>query len=457
MRSKIVSIFISPATPSAILLYGIIFGFAMWSYLGWSWQRSDTIILYLATSIWATAIIFYRSRVIGFSLNRLDVIFSLFLLLVLASIAAHWWAGTAMYLEYMPVFFVLPFLLGRMMGVEDVLLFRKILIGMGSALLMLMPVEYWKNSRPDSIFGNSPIPILFGQGHGGMLSGLMLSATFLFLLSILIAQAKATASMGRGERWSRLIRWIALALVVFEMVWISSRGALIAALVGMIILFLFFPFCGWRRKAGILFYVSLMMLIAFTDSFQNEGYPGRYREMIQPPTVMLDVVEKAGVDLAWKLEHGKPILGAKSCELVVDSIAARWIYYQEALAIFSLKPLVGVGVNWFGFYSCVGPGGYPHSTILQVFAEIGVLGGLLYLTLLWMGIGAIVTRNISSGEMYFRMNGGWLLAFFILQFVASQFNGNYLASAGLYFVVGLSSSFVGAGGKILRGASLRAF
>ena len=59
---KIKKLILSPAMPAAILLYGIIFGFALWSYLGLKWLRIDTITLYVSIAVWSGAVIFGSKR-----------------------------------------------------------------------------------------------------------------------------------------------------------------------------------------------------------------------------------------------------------------------------------------------------------------------------------------------------------------------------------------------------------
>ena len=442
MLSKIAVLLMSPASPSAILLYGMVFGFAMWTYLGWPWLRSDTIILYLATSVWAMAVIVRRWRAVGFSLNRLDILFCAFLFVVLGSIATHWWEGTVKYLEFMPCFFVLPFLLGRMMGVEDVSLYKKILIGMGGVLLLLMPVEYWRNRQPGLLYVDSPAPILFGHGHGTMLTGLLLSVMLLALISMLMVPAASSMGFGVHERWPRLIGYSMLALVVITMVWISSRGSLVAAALGMIALFLFSSFCGWKKKMAILFYACLIAFIASIYVFQNQYHKDYYQQLIQRPPVTLDVEREGATRQARQLEYGKPILGEASCKNIADSVLDHWIHYQSAWEIFLAKPWTGVGANFYGFYSCRGPGWYPHSTILQVLAELGIMGGLVYFPMIGMPFYALIARYLSSVAVCAKATTGWALAFVVVQLTTSQLSGNYFMSAGLYFGVGLAASFL---------------
>ena len=442
MLSKIAVLLMSPASPSAILLYGMVFGFAMWTYLGWPWLRSDTIILYLATSVWAMAVIVRRWRAVGFSLNRLDILFCAFLFVVLGSVATHWWEGTVKYLEFMPCFFVLPFLLGRMMGGEDVSLFKKILIGLGGVLLLLMPVEYWRNSQPGLIYVNSPVPILFSQGHGTMISGHILSATLLSLVSMLIVPAASTMDASGDERRYRSLGYMILALIAVVMVWISSRGAAVAAVLGMMTLFLVSSYCGWKKKIALLFYVSLFVFVAALYSFQNVYHKEHYLALLQRPAVTLDVEREGATSQARQLEYGKPILGEESCKNILGSVSDHWIHYKSAWEIFLAKPWSGVGANFYGFYSCTGPGWYPHSTILQVLAELGIMGGLVYFSMIGMLFYALIARYLSSVAVCAKATMGWALAFVVLQLMISQFSGNYFMSAGLYFGVGLAASFL---------------
>lgn len=442
MLSKIAAVLISPAAPSAILLYGILFGFAMWSYLGWPWLRSDTITLYFSISAWALIVIVRRWRVAVSPLNWLDAFFCAFLLLVLGSIATHWWEGTVKYLEFMPCFFVLPFLLGRMMGVEDVLLFRKMLIGVGGGLLLLMPIEYWRNAQPGFLYTNSPSPILFGQAHGAMLSGLILSSTLLALVSMLMTPVGSNVDGSGDERRHRFFGYMMLAVIVVAMIWISSRGSAIATVLGMISLFLFSSFCGWRKKIAILLYVSLFVSVALMHSFQNIYHKEYYQALFRGPAATLDVPRERATSQVRQLERGKPILRAESCKRVVDSISDRWIHYRSAWEMFLAKLWAGVGANFYGFYSCTGPGSYPHSTILQVLAEMGILGGLVYFSMIGIVFCALIARYSSAVTVCGKASMGWALAFVVLQLTTSQFYGNYFTSTGLYFGVGLAASFL---------------
>ena len=436
--SKFTNLILSPATPAAFLLYAIIFGFALWSYLGWQWQRVDTAVLYGVVAVWAGGVVVYRWQNIGVSLNRLDVLFGVFLLWVLGSVATHWWEGTIQYLEYLPFFVILPYLLGRMMSAHDIDLFKNLLIGLACTLLLLLPFEYWKNSQPGYLYENSPAPILFGQGHGTMLAGLLFSAALLVLISNLLTPiVSSTPDQGTIKR-HRVLGYLMLLALVPAMVWIASRGPAVSAMLGLVALFFFTSLIGWKKKISILFFLGLSALLAFSISFQNKHHKEYYQLLLTRPDAALSSVPKQ----IPKLEYGKPILGESICKDIPNSISDRWIHYRTAWEIFLAKPWTGVGANAYGFYSCTGPGWFPHSTILQVLAELGVLGGLLYFSLIGMVFWTIISRSKSGLTVHAKANMSWLLAFVVFQLTVSQFNSTYFMSAGLYFVIGLGASLL---------------
>ena len=437
MPSTLKNLIKSPATPAAILLYGIVFGFAMWSYLGLQWPRSLSIALYSLVAAWAMIVIVQRWRLIVLTINRVDILFCTFLFWVLGSIMTHWWEGMIQNLEFMPFFFILPYILGRMMVAEDFDIFKKILIVMAGVLLLLLPIEYIKNSQPGFLYENSPAPIIFGQSHGTMLAGLLFAAALLALISKLTSPPTSNTAPSSNKKQYRFFDYLLLASIVSAMVWIASRGPAVAVILGVITLFFFAPFLGWKKKIAILFYLSLFALVAFSISFQNKHHKEYFELLLLRPSIALGEIPRQPP----KLEYGKPILGESICKDIPNSIADRWIHYRTAWEIFLAKPLTGVGANGYGFYSCTGPGWYPHTTILQVLAELGVLGGLLYLALLWVVVRVPITRYWSSVDVAFKANMGWLLAFMVLQITTNQFYGTYFMSAGLYFVMGLAANF----------------
>lgn len=446
MPSRIAIALLSPAMPSVVLLYGIIFGFALWSYFGWPWLRSDTVTLYLATSAWAVVVIACRQRIAGFSLSQLDVIFCTFLLVVLGSIATHWREGTARYVELMPCFFVLPFALGRMMNVQDVKLFQNILIGMGGILLLFMPIEYWRNLPSASGASVHPYPILFGQGHGAMLSNIVFSSALVALVSMLVLLSASHGAAGRKEKWRRFFGYIMVALIIPSMAWIPNRGAALIAASGVMGVLLVSSYCEWRRRVTVLLYVSLFVVVTVFWGSQDDFKRKHYWDLLQSPTDMRDISGDGLSGQARPQGDGQSILDDSSCAhlregSLTDTVATRWILYRAAWDIFRANPWSGVGANSYGSYLCKSPHLHPHSTILHVLAELGVPGGLVYFSMIGMAFWVLVRRLLFSTMVCVKASTGWVLAFAVMQLALAQLYGNYFVSASLYFVVGLAASF----------------
>lgn len=431
----------SPATPAAILLYGVVFGFAIAYNLGVSWERSYTIALYLALMVWTGLVVFDSVRERRPSPNRIDYLFAGFFCAVLVSAMVNWWGGTIRQLQLMPVFFIAPYVLGRTMRAEEVYMLRNLLIGMGILLLPLILVEYLRETlRGDRPFGSSPLPnLLFGQGHGVMLSGLLLSATLLGVISVLLTPSHQEAPGRWAAGKGRYAVYALLISVVVAMGWISSRGPILAGLVATVILVLLAPKSARRRKIEILVVLAFAISIAVIHSRQLKQNANYYANVIQAPLVFEGISD--GTSDSIRLAGSQvSILGAEACKRILDSVSDRWIHYNQAVALFLAKPLFGAGANQYGFYACTGPGSFPHSTVLQVFAELGVFVGMAYCALIWSTFHALMWMRRHPNQPTARPVWTWLLTLSAMQLLIAQLNGDYFISAALYFVMGVAAN-----------------
>jgi O-antigen ligase len=340
----------------------------------------------------------------------------------------------------MPFFVFLPYLLGRASGHEDVYLFRTLLIWIGGVLVLMMPIEYLRNVDQGAAYLTAKAPELFGQSYARSLAGLLLSAVLLALIASLVSPEGRERKPGLIFGNRRLLIYVAIDLVVLVIVWISSRGAAVGAVLAIVSLLLFAGNCGRLKKVLIVGNVFASAVLMFTFVSQIQHHKGFYQQLFQEPVIASELEDTMTAGETPSLQPGHPILGAQTCKNIKDSVADRWVHYQEALAIFLVKPLTGVGANGYGFYTCTGPGWYPHSTILQVLAELGILGGLFYLPMLLMVFVIVIRRYSFLDDERARVNMGWVLAYAVLQVTTSQIYGNYFMSAGLYFVLGLAAS-----------------
>jgi len=113
----------------------------------------------------------------------------------------------------------------------------------------------------------------------------------------------------------------------------------------------------------------------------------------------LQVAERFG--LALDVGYGG---GAKGRERVVDcealsdgqdSTSIRLVLWRETAAVAAGNVLAGVGPHQFWRYTCVHLA-VPHNTILQAFAELGLLGGIPYAAFVaFVGVG--LARALLSG------------------------------------------------------------
>lgn len=122
-----------------------------------------------------------------------------------------------------------------------------------------------------------------------------------------------------------------------------------------------------------------------------------------------------------------------------NSVAIRRILYQEAIELFVHHPSDGVGATNFGKYSCAGEGAYPHSTVLQAFAELGVAGGGLFLSLIAISLSQL--WRIQSSSPVVANEATLLLALLVFFTISDQIYGSYFMAATSFFLFGVTASF----------------
>ncbi len=428
----------SPALAAAVLLYGIVFLFALAYYAGMPWQRIYTIALYSAVAVWSGLIIIARLLQSRPSLNTVDILFAIFTISLLISVGMNWGEGGRQQLMFMPFFFFLPYCLGRVVNLNDCKAMRGILVIMGGILLFLIFPEYVWVLKYGLPYINSPAPILFGFGHGVMLSGLMLSVAIIGLVSILLSHDQGDGS-GKGMRIDWQYPGYALLLIMVVAIgWITARGPALATILGVAALLLLTGASPHWRRLQILIVLALGILIAVVNSMQRKANIEFYANLIRSPVQARGALADGTVPMKGEVVY-KSILGAGTCERIVDSITDRWVHYEQAVAVFLANPWFGAGANQYGDFACSGPGSFPHNTILQVFAELGVFVGIIYCGLILMTLWRILQfwwleqRDARSILL-------WLFIFAVIQVLIAQINGNYFISATLYFAIGVAAN-----------------
>ena len=439
----------SPAAPAVILLYGIIFFFAIAYFIGMSWQRIYTIILYSGVLIWAAIVVIDRFKSRRPCFNRIDLLFVSFLICILISSVMNWWEGTINYLKLMPVFFLAPYLLGRVVDVSDILKVRHAILVMTIVLVLFIVPEYLRVQTYGLPHNNSPTPTIFGQSHGVMLSGLLIAAGLVTLVSML-QSAELHYLPFLSFATGRYLGYAVLVLLIVTMGWISSRSGILAGLLGVSIFLFLAPKETLIRKFEIVFFLVLGVMIAVINSLNWKANSAYYAQVLSPPA-LFSTTSGSGIASADNMEWRGAVLGKGACDYIVDSVSDRWVHYQQAATLFLAKPLFGAGANQYGFFACTGPGSFPHSTLLQVLAELGVIVAFVYCTMIWLTLATFVRARRQAHDMMEMSIWSWLVAFAVMQVLIAQLTGNYFLSATLYLVIGAAASVYDLENKNLKG------
>lgn len=413
---------LSPALPAAGLLYGMLFFLAITHLMGGMWTPLATKIFYGAFFSWMVVLV-WRIRPLSRTLVITDKLFGLFVLGILIASLAHGRADSAAlkHLQFVPFMVVLPYTFGRIMTPGDARLFVRILVWTGPLILLLAALDYDQSGESMT---NGPRWIFFGTDHSPLLISFVLAAS-------LIAST-FTLFMQRQTAWRQAVLLLIQGICVAALVFVAARGTLLGAMLGVAVAIIALRGVSIVRRVSFLVYLSAVLVFAFAvlPAPQSEFYA----RLMTPPSI----VYKASSSAATTASGAMPILGEAACNPFkegLNSIAMRWVLYKEAVAVFLGAPWVGVGVGLFGHHSCAGVGGYPHSTILQSFAELGVGGGVLFAALMACVLGGSLQRR--GGAKH------WMplvLGMFVLYLATDQFYGNYLMATGTYFWVGVVAS-----------------
>ena len=108
--------------------------------------------------------------------------------------------------------------------------------------------------------------------------------------------------------------------------------------------------------------------------------------------------------------------------------------------MFITTPLIGVGAAKFGHYSCwTAANSYPHSTLLQVFAELGLLGGGLFVTVLILALFTLWPDAAHAKSKAYAKISASAFALLCVFIFADQFYGNYFMATGTWLMLGIAA------------------
>lgn len=441
--SRMRSYLLSPALPAAALLFGMVFCLAFSQFAGLRWQQSATITLYGVLFVWV-GLLAWRQRRLWIRFGMIDALFWAFILLVLVSLAIQgvFSPEAQKYGRYLPFMAIVPYVCGRLMRPRDVHLLSGIVASAGLVMLILLVIDYWKNAAAYKIYSRWPF---FGHDYAPLLIGALLAGSLIvFYFRSLTGNANSSKPLLR-----RAANLAAMSLISVALVWVAARGAILSGLLGIFCLTLILRQCSLLNRLMLILYLT--GLLAFSFQFLPQSQTSLYQRLITKPNpAFLVESEKTGPHQDGSILGSKkagpqqdgPILGTASCqpfEKGVNSVAIRWVLYREAVAMFMDRPWWGVGAASFGRHSCTGVLGYPHSSILQAFAELGVIGGLLFVGLILAAFVSFFRKAVKVKAAHSIQAAQLTLAWFTLYFVACQISGNYFTDAGFYLLAGVAA------------------
>jgi hypothetical protein len=417
------------------------FSLAMAHFFSFTWSKIATVVFYLVPLVWVSMII-WRRRGIQLGIGRIDILFALFVLVVLVSSSATqggFVETTRKYILYMPFMMVIPYICGRLMRVPDIAPLLRITMVAGLAMLPLLLLDRFTSTGPNA--GRWPF---FGLDHGALLVGALLAST---LISLCVRILDLRNIDERNNRPRQIFLYVLLGLTTAFLVWVTARGWLLAGLAGVAVACLSARHqLIWKRTAPLVAVVAMVGLSMAALPKLDSQFGSLYAmttDMSSQPVSYFGEDRPVLGDAVPVHGEAVPVLGEASCQPIkegTNSIAIRWVLYQEAMAMFLANPILGVGAARFGEQSCTGPKGFPHSTILQGFAELGIIGGGLLIGMLVLAVITLLRPFLSV-----RHGSNWSADAFVLAFLAmflgvDQVYGNYFMSVGSWLMLGIAAS-----------------
>jgi O-antigen ligase len=419
---------LSPVAPALLLVFGLVFGFAFAHLAGMEWSTTATRLYYLGLLAWGGIVLVSRWQKRG-ALRPGDCIFAAWVLLLAVSLAAYRESSpsAAYFAQLLPFLVLLPYMLGRLVEASDFSFIVHALPRLGFLLLLLCGADFWLVPNPDEVLERW---IFFGLNHTPLLIAQVLSVATLVQVFIILTPDRA-----RPLGWE----WAGLGVLTIASVMIAARGSLITTALTMLVLLILLP-GQWRRKAALILYLGAAAALAFKllPAQQSELY-SRLKTIASTTAV-----EAAVPHAQSSVVNGVPVALQTDprCQPLVlgfNSVAIRRVLYQEAVDLSVQHPFAGVGASNFGKYSCGGEKSYPHSTVLQAFAELGLFGGGLLVALVVVSLlvfwraHASSVRAATDATLWFV-----LLLFFTL---TDQIYGNYFMAAGSFFLFGVAARY----------------
>ena len=191
--------------------------------------------------------------------------------------------------------------------------------------------------------------------------------------------------------WDRGVRFFINGPIVFG--WMMSAGAIISLIyfqkTTQIRYFTIYVvlFCAvlWTLSKGPLLSlscVSFFVLMRFGNIKRNLLF------LIGASLAFLTLINLLPIDQLERLSAISRLLSGQTIEADAGSLGTRMAMIPKSIEIIEKNTLYGVGLgNWKDHAGSLGYYVYPHNILLEVFSEIGFLGGMIFaiaIVCLWL-------------------------------------------------------------------------
>lgn len=353
-------------------------------------------------------------------LTAIDIAMTSFALVLIASFAISGLGSTSAASLNIATFVVLPYVAGRFL--DRTALDRQLNFLVWIAAMAVLLTVAGLLSLPETELMSDRLKTLFTIPDTSSLAGVSSiphASTALGLLVILwISVLSAPTSL--ETETTDFLHISLIGAAIWLLLFLALRGAIIAALLVGAIQLLAGRGSMNRRIVLLLLFASAVGASYTTLPEDRERHLGQ-----------LSIVGQQSIN--------EPNYSVKG-----NSIATRIELFRNAVTRVREAPWFGVGAGNIGIAGdCKSCEGFlsPHSTILQAFAELGLIGGISFLSFIAIIIYEVVRIQLQdAGEV---QSLGWLLAtvwcFFVL---LDQFSGNYFSGYHFFAVSGMISSLV---------------
>lgn len=380
-----------PELSLAILFNGsIIYFYLIYKLdIGSSRLLSGGFYAFLALSYLLGGFFLNSGRLHKLRLSSVDVLFVFFFIWVFFNYFIFYSGSESAYTKimYAPLLVITPYVGIRLLSsMERIDKFINYCVLLAAMLIIPSLYELLFNPLLAKASGFS-IYLIRGEEANHILFGL----TFAILLLIIFIKL--------FERKAFDFRHIILIIPsAYLLLRSASRGALISLVITMLFYLLFITTMRFKLKIYAVFFILLLIL-------------GAYKLMPEPTIVSYSSTFEYQ-DMPEKL----------------SSVLQRITMWKEAINDFKENPVFGVGMG-----NSIDGSGFPHNIILEVSAELGILGIFMFLSMCYLTVKKALRfiKNEKRKDINLLMKLSLLL--FIYSFVEAMFSG-YITNQTYFFM-----------------------